>query len=293
MKVLEAGLVRFPKNFFMGGEVMMMGISKVFYGSAILVAILAASGYGQESGTIDFDTDPGLTLLDPGGRAASLNIRSAQGVADIVMNRESGSERLFLALDNDYVGNSNNFKGRVRFAVRDSAAGTDIEAGFFASDENNMGDSGGDSAIQAVIEGLGSGGWPARWFGGGGGYDRGSMNIEADTWYVYDFEFQPVPETATLNLYQGDGSTLIHSINGGNTSGISHLNQVGFGNLDCCDDGSSMEIVVDWMTYAANSTLPADPAYAPDSAIIPEPASVLLFVLGSMACGLCRKRVAR
>ena len=239
-----------------------------------LAMVFSSSVYGQsESGTIDFDSDPGLTLRDDGGAAARVNIRTQHSAADIFMTREDSVERWFKPLINDYVGNENNFKARVRFAVRRSATGTDIQAGFHASDEANMGDSGGDSAVQAVIEGLGSGNYPARWFGGGGGYDRRDLNIEPDTWYVYEYEFQPVPEVATLSLYEKDGTTLIETISGGNTSGISHLDQIGFSNLDCCTTGDTMFAVIDWMTYSVNEALPPDPRYIGK---IPEPTTALL-----------------
>ena len=236
--------------------------------ASLALAFTAASG--QESGTFDFSSDHGLVLEDDGGRAAVVNLRTADSVLDLTMNREDTVERYALPLQTQYLGNGNNFKGRLRFAVTESARGTDIEAGFFASDENNMGDSGGDSATQVVIEGLGSGSWPARWFGGAGGYGRDSLDIDPATWYVYEFEFQPVPEISKTHFYEGDGTTLIKSIGGG-TSGIGMLDAIGFGNLDCCDDGSAMSVVVDWMTYAVNTTLPADPANAPDSVIIPDP----------------------
>jgi len=240
-------------------------------------ALLFSATYvdGQESGVIDFGSDPGLILDNEGESMTTATIRTEDSVLDLTMFREEPRVRYAFPLQGEYFGNENNFKGRVRFAVVSSSAGTDIEAGFFASDEENMGDSGSDSATQVVIEGLGSSNYPARWFGGAGGYDRRGLNIDAATWYVYDFEFQPVPETATVSLFQGDGVTLIDAVDGtitgGATSGIGFIDTVGFGNLDCCPDGSSMDVVIDWMTYSVNTTLPADPTYAPDNVIIPDP----------------------
>ncbi|MDC0935043.1 PEP-CTERM sorting domain-containing protein [Pirellulales bacterium] len=232
---------------------------------ALLLSLLTTSKRAAaESGVIDFFSDPNLTIVDPAGNLG-FDVDTTQGVLRLVMHRQDDRQRVFLPLSTDYVGNENRFRGRVRFAVRDSAPGNDVNAGFFASDESNVGDTGSDSATLAVIEGLDSANWPARFFGGQ--YDRGNEDVEAATFYVYEFDFQAVMpgggEIAELTLFEGDGTTITTNgaISGGGTSGISHLDQIGFGNIDGFANGTSNDVVIDFMTWSVNEPLPPDPTF--------------------------------
>ena len=263
--------------------------------SFVLLLALTTSGNAalEESGTIDFDTDPGFSISDTGGPAPIVNVMTSMSVADITLNRDGGFERVFIPLANTYVGNGSRADMRIRFAILDSTTSADdMTIGAHSSTESNS-EPAGDSSTSLWLEGGGDG---FRHFAGGVANVDQPGSWDREKWFVYEFSYQAVPETSIWTLYEGDGTSLIFTTPG-STGGITQWDQVGFGNLDCCDNSSAFSVRVDWLTYAFNdidgtTALPADPAYASD-AKAPEPASVVMLALGAVAILLRRRRSGR
>ena len=265
--------------------------------STLVVLLFAAESFAS-SGTIDFFADPGMTTQNPSSVLdPDLSLRTLFGVADITLNRESAvgdTERFYLPLPADYTSNSDIFRARFRFASQAASDnGNAIQVGFFSSDETNtaFSDVASDSATSAAIQGAGSNQIPGRYFGGH--WERDTLGpISTETWYVIEFTFQPDETTVSpsIQAFDGGGVIPIDGIFGSpftlSGSGITKLNQVGFGNTDVSGSDLSYQVTLDWMTWSVNEALPADPSYAPDAAAtagaIPEPNSVILLALGSM-----------
>ena len=58
---------------------------------AMLLA-LTTCGFADESATIDFDTDPGFSITDSGGAAATAVINTVDSYGDFTLNRDGGFE---------------------------------------------------------------------------------------------------------------------------------------------------------------------------------------------------------
>ena len=171
--------------------------------SAAILAVVIGNARADESGTIDFDTDPGFTTIDTGGDAnASYSVRTSDSIADFSMNRDNSVERIFLPLTQDYVGNGSNAKMRIRFAINGiTGSGTDLPMGVFRDTEGNGGGLLGFTSLTGpMLEAPGSGSGTRHHAGGAINVDAAS-DLSAATWYVWEFEFQAAPQTSNWTLY--------------------------------------------------------------------------------------------
>ena len=202
--------------------------------SFVTLLALTTTVFADESGTVDFDTDPGFSILDldigdGAGAAPIVNVMTSMSVADITLNRDGSRERVFLPLTGSYLLNNNRVDMRIRFAVLPSTTSSDdLHIGAFNTGEQHTTAGGvpwGDSQTTVWLEGPGSNAGYRHIAGGEFlAPDVDSVSFDVETWYVYDFTFQPVPQISTWTLYEGDGSTLIYSVDpGSNTGGIGCL----------------------------------------------------------------------
>jgi hypothetical protein len=261
-------------------------MSRFVAGGCCLLAGVLMSGYAahvaaapnpfSDSGTFDFDTDPGFTIVDGGNPNVVANVRTADSVMELKMTRDGAVERVNLPITSFPANNEDHFRVRMRFGVIDQqGSGADIIAGFFSSSEGNFA---GGSTTGPIIEAPGADNSPARL--AGGAYDRLSETHPLNAWHIYDFEFRAVgPEVSRVDLLDGDGNFL-YGINPGATSGMDNtINLIGFGNEERSDAADSLTVLVDWLVWSVNEALPPDPANASNS-LIPEPTGIAIFGFG-------------
>jgi len=233
-------------------------------------------------GSWGFNSDPGLTRQQD-GTSPDFQHSIAGSILSVAMTRENAAERLFMTLPGGPYGASDDvFRLRTRYRTTNQDF-AQVALGYYNSARPN---SNGGSTDLVQID------WSSTLTGTGdvgADRERGSFSHQTDTWYISELVADFGAGTWDMNLYDGDGALLV-ALPGAPRAFTTHetpraaLDIISFANEDCCSSTSVFTMDFDWVTYAVNEALPADPPN------VPEPASGVLIGLGGLLGLVLRRR---
>jgi len=219
-------------------------------------------------GSWDFDTDPGLLVLDEGSNP-DFNFDISGSILSLSMTRTAAKERLFVDLPGGPYGVGNIYRIRSRYRTT-SAAFAQIAVGFYAKDSPNTTTSPNSESNIVHLE------WSDSLTTTGhvsNDRERPSVDVngnelvhESDKWLISELIADFPGGTWFMQLFDGDTKELVAEfpfLRGANSFGaVDPINIFSFTNEDCCAADRFFTMDFDWVTYSIDEDLPADPPNA-------------------------------
>ncbi|MFT5684893.1 MAG: hypothetical protein ACI8RZ_005838, partial [Myxococcota bacterium] len=207
------------------------------------------------AGVWTFSSDPGFSVRHDGSDP-NFEWGLADGILRVRMTREASVQRLYLPLQGGPFGNANEFRLRTRFRILQAAAAS-VELGFLSSTDNNITDNLVGLDFYDEDRGL------SGYMGEGYGTCDGEA-VQGNTWYVAEYSGRATDPSFTLTLFDETGTTQLDqcAITTSGTGGA--VDVIGFANEDRSESSSTEEVEFDWVTWAIDEALPADPAASPE-----------------------------